>query len=119
MKHYPALLGASLILSSVCTQAGATDQVMRVALLSSTAQSTLYKWNDSEGRVYYSDRPPVGTARDYEVTPTSAKGGMVQVGAKIVPDYLPLPIPPKDAVTASHKPKADLTANLVWLEKAR
>lgn len=118
MKNGMLRLGAALTLC-IGSYASATDQVMRVALLSSSAQSALYKWNDTEGRIYYSDKPPAGIARDYEVTAMSPKGGMVQVGAKIVPEYLSLPVAPKDTVNAAQKPKADLTANLVWLDKAR
>ena len=118
MKIVPLLLSAGLTLFSA-PFASATDEVMRVALLSSSPQSALYKWSDNAGRVYYSDKPPVGTARDYEVTPTSPRGGIVQVGTKPIAEYLPLPVAPKDISTAANKPKPDLTANLVWLDNAR
>lgn len=118
MKNSVTRLG--IVLTLFIAPFASADQVMRVALLSSSTQSALYKWNDNEGRIYYSDKPPAGTARDYEVTATAPKGGMLQVGAKPVPEYLPLPIASKDIFNNSGpKPKPDLTANLVWLDKTR
>lgn len=118
MRIAPLLLSAGLTLFSA-TFASAADEVMRVALLSSSPQSALYKWSDNAGRVYYSDKPPVGIARDYEVTAMSPRGGMVQVGTKPISEYLPLPVAPKDIPLTANKPKPDLTANLVWLDSAR
>lgn len=115
MKNYSLLIGGVLILA--VSQASATDQVIRIALLSSTAQSALYKWNDNEGRIHYSDKPPVGIARDYDPQVSPPKGPL-QVETKATPEYLPLPLASRDAANGSAlKPKPDLTANLVWLYK--
>lgn len=116
MKNYSLLIGGVLILAA-SAQASATDQVIRVALLSSSADSALYKWNDNEGRIHYSDKPPVGRARDYDPQVSPPKG-TVQVEAKATPESLPMFIAPRNAANGSaQKPKPDLAANLVWLDK--
>ena len=109
---------------SIFGQAAAQD-VIRVALLSSTAHSALYKWNDTEGRIHYSDKPPVGIARDYEPD-SQAKGMVTQLehpkspSQKPVAEYLPSPLPPQSAVNKiGQKPsKINLAENLVWLDRS-
>lgn len=101
----------------------AEETIIKVALLSTSAQSTLYKWQDSDGRVHYSDQPPRGVT-GYTALPSMPKGYAgyevkTHASAPISSERYPFPPPAKPAVAPSTKMaqvKPDLTATLVWLD---
>lgn len=118
------LVFAGLFLGLLMPGYVGAEEAIKVALLSTSAQNALYKWQDSDGRIHYSDQPPKGGVTEYTALPSLPKGYAgyeikTPVSAPVSSERSPLPPAAKTAVAPSTKVaqvKPDLTATLVWLD---
>lgn len=118
------LVFAALFLGLFLPAYAGAEEAIKVALLSASAQSALYKWQDSDGRIHYSDQPPKGSVAEYTPLPSLPKGYVgyevkTPASATVSAERYPLPPTAKTAFAPSTKVaqlKPDLTATLVWLD---
>lgn len=117
-------LFAALFMGLLMPGYAGAEETIKVALLSASTQGALYKWQDSEGRIHYSDQPPKGSVTEYTTLPSLPKGYVgyevkAPASAAVSSERYPLPPPAKAALPPGTKMaqlKPDLTATLVWLD---